>query len=507
MKNLNKKTNIAGFSTLELLIAMAIMTVSMTAVIMVAFGNQSIAIDTELAQRGLYLAQKRLEETGASLKNGFDSVSSELTASAYNAIYDTQVEITDISECVKRIDSKAFWNRDLRSLSNNLSMNVADTGISAALGHDCATEEIFGWEAPKFYENPEVIHPGSTANDVDVIDNDKGVFAIIGSNKNGTHETLWIVDVTDPDNPEQIGAFDTDDDIYAVDAYVEDNFVYVYTATASTTAQLQVFSVDFTSYPSNDPVIDMIAQAQLTGVGGSEPAGRSVMYYQNKVYVGNRRTAGPEFHIFNNPSPASLTYINGLELNHSVNDIGIRNNRAYLAATAQTAQGCELIVIDVSNPASLINTCTPASTSGLMNYRAPGNFGGTQVEVLSNKVYLGRQRANTDGDFYILDSSNPNTIASLGSINLNLNSNTEVTGLKINGNLAFIATSDQTPANGGGPFLVYSINDPSNITLVSTCSINFSERSTALDIHDNTVYVTNEADDALKILYPSPVCI
>ena len=64
----------AGFSTLELLIAFAVLTLSLTAVILVAFGNQSVAIDTELAQRALYLAAKNLDEAGALAISDFDAL-------------------------------------------------------------------------------------------------------------------------------------------------------------------------------------------------------------------------------------------------------------------------------------------------------------------------------------------------------------------------------------------------------------------------------------------------
>jgi type II secretory pathway pseudopilin PulG len=99
-----KKATQKGFSTLEIVIAFAVMTLSMTAIIMVAFGNQTSAIDTELAQRGLYVAQKRLEEAAASLLTDFGSVQSEAAAISFDSIYDTQIEVNDISPCVKEVE-------------------------------------------------------------------------------------------------------------------------------------------------------------------------------------------------------------------------------------------------------------------------------------------------------------------------------------------------------------------------------------------------------------------
>jgi len=504
-KDITRMPN-CGFSTLELLIAIFVMTTSMVAIISVAFGNQSLAIDTELAQRALNIVQTELEKASATMKADFDAVTNEFSISPYSDAFAAQLIVTDISECAKRVASQASWNRDQRNLANSLSLIEVSPEISAAIGHDCVAEEFYSWESSKFYSNSELFAPNSVANDIDVNKNNKGTFAIIGSNKSENDETLWVIDVTNPNEPELVVAYDTGHNINALDAYSDGNLTFVYLATASTTAQLQLILIDFSLYPTNDPTVSRVAQAQLPGVSGSEPAGRAVVYFDKKVYVGNRRTVGPEFHIFNNSSSNSLSHLSSLELNHSVTDIAIRDNNAFIAATAQTAQGCELIVINVSLPASLSNPCTPLSSDGAMNYRAPGNFGATQVEVLGKQVYLGRQRAASNNDFYILSINDLNAITPLGSINLGINSGTEVTGLKINANQAFISTSDQTPANGGGPFLVYDISNPANITPVDNCNLNFTEKTTGLDIYNNNAYVTTEVDTALRILYSSPLC-
>jgi hypothetical protein len=97
---------------------------------------------------------------------------------------------------------------------------------------------------------------------------------------------------------------------------------------------------------------------------------------------------------------------------------------------------------------------------------------------------------------------------------LDLNSNTEVAGVKvrkerINGSdfiYAFIATTDTTPANGGGPFLVYDLSIPGTPVLISTCPLNYSEKAAGLDFRDNLGFIANESNDAFAIIHPTNLC-
>jgi type II secretory pathway pseudopilin PulG len=65
---------IRGMATLEILIAFAILSLSMGAVILVAFGNQSVAVDSQLSMEALGKAQKMLEEARATSRQDFNLV-------------------------------------------------------------------------------------------------------------------------------------------------------------------------------------------------------------------------------------------------------------------------------------------------------------------------------------------------------------------------------------------------------------------------------------------------
>jgi len=57
-----KYNNIKGGSTLEILIAFLIISLSIGAVTMLSFSNQSVAVDSETNNEALYKAQQMLEK-------------------------------------------------------------------------------------------------------------------------------------------------------------------------------------------------------------------------------------------------------------------------------------------------------------------------------------------------------------------------------------------------------------------------------------------------------------
>lgn len=492
-----KKHPIRGFSIVEILLALAIVSVAITGATVLAFGSQDAVRDAGLSQEALYKVEQALEEKFASLKLDWN----QLAASAIvaDSIYDKQVLVTDISECVKQVESRADWDVPQRSQVSSLITLFSSTSTIAALGGDCNTTPPSFWGAPDFYNNPEIIHPGSAANDVDALKNSKGMFIFIASMENGNHETFWVADVSDPDNPTTIGQYDNDDDVYALDGYLSGDTGYAFLAVASSTAQLQVMKVDFSSYPGVNPTVTHVASLQLPGVGNSYPQGRSIYYLNSRVYIGTHDTAGPEFHVFDVSNPESPTHLGSVELTTNVHDIVVRDTLAYLATSDNNS---ELCIIDVSDP-SAMQDCEDVTG---MEYDAAGNFDGTAIDVLGSNAYLGRADAGGSHDFLVLSVVDPLAVDLRGSLDLGINSNTEVTALKTVGSLVFVVTSDTNYANGGGPFLVYDVSDPTNITLVSTCAVNFSEKSTGIDYLDEVIFVSNESNDALRIMFPTPSC-
>jgi len=499
----------AGLATMELLIAFAFIVLIMTGVIVVAFGNQSMSLDARLNNLALYKAEEKVENVFSDVASGDESLASAV--SSVDGIFNLDAEV-DTYDCFWEVTGHANWTNGISLQDIAIPNKFVNIEASEALGHDCATEsDNLDWDAPKSRDITDPVHPGSQGTGIDVVHHPSaGDFAFLTTTKVGTQSTLWIVDVTDVEDPVLVGEFKggTREDIYDVDAIVDESsgLMYAFVA-ASSTSQFEVIEIDPTDL--SNPTL--VAGLSLPGVSGPEAKGRSIYFHNDKIYIGTRRASGDEFHVYDVSSPTSPTHLGSVELNHSVRDIIVLDNYAYLATSAND---CELIMIDISNPGAMTNPCpAPPIPSGATVFNASGDSDGSTVTAVKNGgrviVYLGRAHSGGSLDFYALDATDGTNIDEVYSESLNLSpSNAEVAKIDIEGPRAFVATGDTTPSSGGSPFYVFDVSKIQDgiMTLISTCPINWSEKAADLDYFNNNVFISNESGDALRIIYPSPIC-
>lgn len=510
-RNMNK-----GFSTLELLIAFAVLTLSLTAVILVSFGNQSYAVDTTLAQQALYISEEKLEEAGIATKGDFDTVTSDLSAQSYDSTFNTQMKVQSISECAKLVTSETSWTQGLRNLSSRLSSIFTSPDISAALGGDCATTAPEDdWDNPTSYDFSDLIHPGAKATDVDVLEHAPSgyTYALISSTYTNNQNTVWIADVTDPQSPSTVGGLEAPDgeDYAAVDGFVDEGTgnIYMFLASASTTAQFQLVEVNTTD-PDN-PTLALVKTFDLIDAG---PA-TTIQFYDDTVYIATEDDSGDEFFIIDpnnlaNPAPASL--LGSAEIGATVNELVVRDEWVYLATDDSDA---EIIAIKVSSPGSI-----PSFSDTIFN--APGSAEATALHVTGQFIYVGREADNTDPDFFILSTSEvqddtSTTDGVVASIDLRnttcvyetgsttsdtdcLGPNTAVEGIVVSGSLAFFVTTQQN-----AEFQVWNVSNQNNpIPHIGCNAYNFPAKPVSLDYHDGLVYGAIESNLALRIIHDQP---
>lgn len=507
-----------GSSTLELLIAFVIITLALTAVILVVFGNQSMTIDAELGQQALNKAGQRLEEARAKAKENFIALNTIPSFPPLplplGELYSTTTVVTDITPCIKKVDSLVDYRAEARVQQTKFSTLITSLEEFFDSGGNCDTDpNIEDWDNPDKFAGFD--SPNIEATAIDVIKKDGNIIVFLGSKKPGgggggggaDPDDFWILDATSalnpvPGNPTPLGSYNIDkeqvEDIYAT----QDGYAYI--AQASTTAQFLVMDIRNLVAPK------LIKAINLPGYSGTCtpncPHGLSVYFYQNKIYVGAHFTGfggGNEFHIFqtdgagtpDNPQP-----VDSLDINHNVNDIVISGDFAYLATSDDNG---ELMIINI-NPASPDYLKLPDDFSPPRKFDAPGGADGTKLYLAGTTVYLGRERSPSDPDLYVIDVNNPDLIsqpqASLDAENLSLANNTGITGIAVRGRLAFVVSSDPTD-----PFQVWDISNPRDIRPRSICSVtNFSEKASDLDFVENLGFVSNESSKALRIIHDKP---
>ena len=483
-----------GAAALELLVALAVLVFSVSASIMVVFGNQSVSVDTETNSAALLITEKVLEEARAASRNWFNSV---LPESFNQPPYITALSVLDLTQCKKQAVSETTWNvSPSRAQKISLSTVFSDIKGALALGGDCGSDPpASGWDNPNTLGSVNLNPSGLKATDVDtaVLGGVRWAFlsSISGS---GPHNDFWVIDVSDPASPFVATSLDTEScqsgsgpnrcGLNALD--IAGNYAYV----ANTSSTDSLSSDEFLVIDIGDPLAPVVVGSATLGVTPTCPTycpggAQAIHYYGGRVYVGTHRIGGRELHVFDVSDPSSPMFLGSAEIDHNINAIAVRDGLAYLATSADAG---ELLIYDVSDPADIVSVGA---------FDAAGAEDGQALYLLGNKLYLGRDRTpSARRDFYIIDVSDPANPYELGSKNLGLNPNTAVSGIVVSGPLVFIATTNQTSG-----FHVWDVSDPADIKAPSACNLyNYSEKATGIDFADNLVFVSNESNDALRII-------
>ncbi|OGN03958.1 MAG: hypothetical protein A2831_00105 [Candidatus Yanofskybacteria bacterium RIFCSPHIGHO2_01_FULL_44_17] len=525
LKNrLKRSLSLTGFSTLEVMIAMVILILAVTTVILVLFGGQSVTTDAQTNQEAIYMAQKDLEVARAKSRGTvaeFNSIVST-TATVSGDIYTKQLLVSNISDCAKRVTNNLNWMLEQRSQSISISSVLSSIKAFLASGSNCSV-----LPPPPDLKNPSSSHDPiiiSTVSGQSIAVLNKIIYlGVHDSNEN--LDDLFIYDANDPSDPQALGSVAIDwgankklngiIDLVAVD-YQSLGKKYVFAAGVhgrfydqddsgpageeQASGQLQVIDVTSGSFPFQ------VASVSLPGVSGTCnatcPGGRSIAYYDGKIYVGTHRVAGPEFHIFDvatDPTnPIHLGNTGSIQVDHNINDIKVKGAKAYLATSSNTE---EVIVLDVSVPGAI----TIAGTFDAKKADSTASAkDGRSLSISGSRIYLGVGRAVSalERDFYVVDENNLTT--ALGSKNFNMNQGAGISGIHVTDGLAFVST--RAPNK---PFSIWDVSnsDPSIIVQWDTCPINFSVDPQNMVYENGVIYTVNNQQSELRIIVPSPVCI
>ena len=101
-----------GFSTLEMLMAFAIFTLTFTGIILVTFGSQSMLVDTRLNTEALSLAKQMLENASSLARENFDNVVT--TPTTQDGSFNKKLTVTPADDDFSKIvTSDVSWQIDM----------------------------------------------------------------------------------------------------------------------------------------------------------------------------------------------------------------------------------------------------------------------------------------------------------------------------------------------------------------------------------------------------------
>jgi hypothetical protein len=539
-----------GFSTIELLIAFAVATLFLTGAAMlslgssggnnssggiasVAFGAQTIGMDTSFSNHGLYQALSQIKDAIASTTEDWNVSPLPWTISDspnptgdYRIGYSQANEITDISPCIKFIESTASTTSDNdRPLTFSFGTYVSNIAEALALGGGCDPTPTGEWDNPidpDWKTSPADIQGTQTSVDAAIINGDLYAFVTTSQTSASQKDDLWIIDLSDIENPDVINSLETGTTtatentkgLNDIDVVKTSSGTYAYVLQNTNVDQLQAIDVSDPENLSTADITDTIS-LQTYGVspGGSNPIPKAITYYDDRLYIGLYTTVGPELLVFDVATdPAHPTFVGSIanSFDHSINDIVVRGDYAYLAIKPGNPPSGnntkELMIIDVSGN-------TPTNTGKGYNAQEVANGdteAATTLYAIGNRLYMGRERVSnsaSEKDFYVFDISSSTNPVVKKSVYLNIGTGgglgtPRVIDLIVHGKVGFFATTDSTK-----PFQIFDVvSSPSGINVIDPdCSNSINtHKFIEMVYHDDLIIGANANNTEVNIFYDNP---
>ncbi len=450
-----------GQSILEVLIALGVLAMSLSAAVYLFFSGQSMMIDSRLNQKALYLARQNMEEARLNAISNFGNLQS---SSSTDSGFLKELIVEQTAGDTKKITSRVSWNpAPLRNSKKELVTYLTDWRSVSLVGPGAGGAGGGGggglsgdWLNPQTLSSFD-LGPGNEGMDVEVKNNT--VF-MAAKASDANKKDFYVVDVANPANPTLKKDINTGEGLVVLS--IRGN--YAYAAHNDDENQIQIINIS----DESNPVLIKSFSFQ-----SNNKEGKSIYSLGGFVYAGSKISSGKEFQIFDVSDPSNPVFKSSVEINADVNDIYVLNDRAYLATARDDA---EILIFDVSNPAS-------PSQIGVFNNSSSSD--GLSVFALSDSLAF----AGIGGNFVILNTQDLGNITVRSSYAAGGN----VNDLYAREHLAFLGTSDSNKE-----FQIVNISDLDNAIFYS--SYNFPQVAMGVDYLNNVIYVSVRSNDALRII-------
>jgi hypothetical protein len=473
-----------GSSIIEIIIACALFSILIGAVVLLVFSNEFLVEDSSTSATALAYAQSDLIEARALAHQNFGSLVS-LTNTKQTYTITRTVAVVDA--VTKKVSSTVTWSEHGRALSLSLSTLVANVSPD-----ECSLSNSDDWSHVRHFDFPTTsLVPGSSNGfgiaDVAVA---RGKLYLAAQSTVANGPTFFIFDIpTDPSlSPIFRGSVDNAPTISSTGiTAIAVTGAYAFAANGTNSnfgtcsvgpncAQLQTISI---SDPVHPTLVANTKVPSVTGSGG-QSIGASITYQNGYLYLGLRKTgSGPEFSIFdvgaNTGSPTNPRFLGSYSVGRTINSIRIVGDYAYLA-TDDSAR--ELIVLNIHDK-------THPTLAGIFNAPGTTNFGlGFSLGLSNDLVYFGRSWVGNAPELYILDSNT--TPAVLGSQEI---------GSSIN---ALFARKARVLLVTDAQFQVWDISNAT--AFAPLASVTLAGPGTALSCAGKTVYAAQTVSSNQDVL-------
>jgi hypothetical protein len=534
------RQNMRGVATLEILIAFAVLTLSMGAIIMLSFGNQSVSVDSQTNNEAIYKAQKLLEDARAASRLDFNLVNPIPATQDVSGplTYTKTLSVIQPDFFTKLASSTVSWQEAGRTLSVTFSTLL--TNPQAVSGGDTCSSILEGdWTNPQISKPIDVEDPANSASGNPVTDID--VFSkklyITTNNFHGNNADFYIFDSSvNPQKPTYRGSVKTITknaglNSVAISSTTATKYAYVASAydpnfdictTGPDCSQLQIINVfDPTLTPpvsitnfrlaTNTPPY---VRGNITG-SNDQAIGKSIFYKNGFIYLGLSSTFnGPGFHIIDvgngtyGGTPTNPVWVSSWPpaspgfgpSGAAINGIYVKGNYAYLSHPKNLVGLSgplteQITVLDISNPNAPQRVGSFSSIGG----------NGKVVYPVGNNLYFAKTWSNTNPELLVLNNSNPIQLSSNNPNPPGRIFGETINGIIVRSNLAFIVSSSTIQ--------ILDISNPSRISSeipvkswLLDSLVGSGSTGNASDCEGNNVYVgsyrKNNDKGVFLVIYP-----
>jgi hypothetical protein len=469
-----------GFSTIELLVAMTIMMLTLSAALLLSFGSQSLLADSVSHGEALSLAEGTLGNEEALAHKDFNLVVPTISTTTIGSMaYIESVAVqTQNNFLTKKVTVAVSWAGEYgRAEEVLLSVYVAN--FENAFSSDTCNTELSGnWAVPlvanAIQNFAQLVGDASGTYTLTDVKARQGKLYVTANNSSSAKETFFIFTLAN-NTPTLLSKLDNDAKHNTGLAAVALSNNYAYVAGGLSSDQLQVIDI---SNPSSLASSSIVATYKIPASGAG--AGNSIFYKNGYVYLGLVASGGGEFNIIDVHNPQSPGLVGSYSVGNTINSIYIEGSYAYIASP----NAKNLIVLDISNPSAptLVGSYTPPNAP---ESNGVGSNHGAHIVTIGDTAYLGRTYGTNE--LYVLNVATPASIAPLGFKDLGVGTNTSINGMVLRSNIAFLLTNKQ--------LVSYTVSNPAAISAYGTPLILQSAASgAALACDGNTLFAA--ANDA-----------
>ncbi len=243
-----------------------------------------------------------------------------------------------------------------------------------------------------YYPTSLNLGAGNTSTDIEVRN---GIAYLTADSASASSPDFYIIDMRNPTSPVILSSLNTGPGLAALEVAGP----YAYVANMSSVSQLQVIDIRNRSAP----FISATLKLPLPFASSTAPASSAIFYSRGIIYLGTEKWNGNEFAIIDVSQPSAPRSIGGFETNTLINDIYVRGDDAYLAAS----DSGQMRILDIQNPVSISQRAT-FSPSGWETQV------GKSLSYFEGKLSLGRTTGgfnNTHNYEFFLFSTTSSPIA------------------------------------------------------------------------------------------------